>query len=58
MSRPPCPRCGTALNVRPQWRGSPLWRCGWCAFSIWATLIERQMARVVAEANEIARGAA
>jgi ribosomal protein L37AE/L43A len=55
---PPCPRCGTNLNVRrvpPLVRG---WTCRWCRFEVWRRDVELQTRRTLAEAEKITKDAA
>ena len=54
---PPCPRCGTALNVRRSRRfEAGTWTCRYCRFKFWARQVAHDRERVIAEAEEIRRG--
>jgi ribosomal protein L37AE/L43A len=56
---PPCPRCGTALNVRRSRRFEPgTWTCRFCRFEVWKRQVLHDRERVLAEAEEITKEAA
>jgi hypothetical protein len=57
---PPCPRCGTSINVRRglPWLQPESWSCRYCLFEVWKADVLEQTRRLEAELGRILRDAA